>query len=387
MDSHSFTIRPLKTSDHEWVLSMVRQWGGDFVISRGRKIYAAELPGFCAVAEGGRLLGLATYEVVSDDCQLVTLHAFEKYRGVGTALVHAVRSVAIAARCRRLWLITTNDNLDALRFYQRRDFKLAALHCDLRQVARRLKPSIPTMGNFGIPIRDEIELEMSLSRSDSPGAVIFDMDGVILDSDEAWGTVMGALFSAHGKSLSELDPDAFMGGDNSMQWAAYLRRELGTPLSEEEIVRYVVDGILSRYFERVPLIPGAAEAVARMAARFSLGLASSSPREVIAFVLQRTGLGRLFQAWVSSDDVACGKPAPDVYLRCCELLGLAPQNCVAVEDSPAGIRAAKAAGLRVIAVPTPVFPLDEESLSLADIVVDAIDQLVPSMTESLIGDT
>lgn len=251
--------------------------------------------------------------------------------------------------------------------------------------ARHLKPSIPLVGDFGIPIRDEIELEMSLSRADSPGAVIFDMDGVILDSNETWEAVMGDLFAAYGKSLSDLDEDAFMGGDNSLQWAAHLRRELGLPLADEQIVRHVVDGILRHYHEHVPLISGAAEAVARVSARFPLGLASSSPREVIAFVLQRSGLGRLFQAWVSSDDVGCGKPAPDVYLRCCELLGLAPENCVAVEDSRFGIRAAKAAGMKIIAVRTPAFPLGRETLDLADAVVGSIDQLSPDLAARLIG--
>ena len=168
--------------------------------------------------------------------------------------------------------------------------------------------------------RDRV-LDIDLSDTRRPGAVIFDMDGVILDSNETWDAVMGELFAAHGKSLNDLDPDAFMGGDNSMQWAAYLKKMLSLPLSEEEIVARVVAGIISHFSEAVPLIPGAAEALARVGSRYPLGLASSSPREVIAFVLRRSGLGRFFEAWVSSDDVACGKPAPDVYLRCCRLLG------------------------------------------------------------------
>jgi HAD superfamily hydrolase (TIGR01509 family) len=232
---------------------------------------------------------------------------------------------------------------------------------------------------------DDLAVTVRTSPTGLPGAVIFDMDGVILDSNETWGAVMGELFAAHGKSLADLDQEAFAGGDNSLQWAAYLRRVLAIPLSEEEIVRHVVDGILCHYSEHVPLIPGAAEAVARVSARFRLGLASSSPREVIAFVLQRSGLDRLFQAWVSSDDVACGKPAPDVYLRCCELLGLTPQSCVAVEDSRFGIRAAKAAGMKIIAVRTLNFPLDGETLDLADMVVDSIDRLDIAAAELLAG--
>jgi ribosomal protein S18 acetylase RimI-like enzyme len=163
MDSSPFMIRPRDPRDDDWVLSMIRRWGEtDYVISRGRKIYAAELPGFCAVSSAGEPLGLATYEPIGEDCQLVTLHALQRFTGIGTTLLAAVREAAAAAGCRRLWLITTNDNVDALRFYQRRDFALVAVHRGLREVARRLKPSLPLTGDYGIPIRDELELEMWL---------------------------------------------------------------------------------------------------------------------------------------------------------------------------------------------------------------------------------
>jgi GNAT superfamily N-acetyltransferase len=141
----------------------VRGWGGtDYVVSRGRVIHAGDLPGFCAVGRNGRPLGMATYEIIGNECQLVTLHAFQRFAGIGTALVRAVRDLAADEGCRRLWLITTNDNLDALRFYQRRDFELVAVHRDVRDTARRLKPSIPLVGDYGIPIRDELELEIVL---------------------------------------------------------------------------------------------------------------------------------------------------------------------------------------------------------------------------------
>jgi ribosomal protein S18 acetylase RimI-like enzyme len=165
MSSPPFTIRPVQAQDHDWILGLVREWGADFIVSRGRKIFAAQLPGFCAAGPTGERLGLVTYEITGAECQLVTLHALRPYKGIGTALTAAVREVATAAGCRRLWLITTNDNLDALRFYQRRGFELVAVHRDFREVARRLKPSIPLEGNFGIPIRDEIELELRLDRS------------------------------------------------------------------------------------------------------------------------------------------------------------------------------------------------------------------------------
>jgi ribosomal protein S18 acetylase RimI-like enzyme len=159
--SPHFTIRPLDQWDRSWVLEVVRGWGGtDYVISRGRILHPAELPGFCAVADDDVPMGLAAYEVADGQCQLVILEALTRFHGVGTALVEAVRETAAEAGCARLWLITTNDNLDALRFYQRRGFELVAVHRDLRETARRLKPSIPLVGEYGIPIRDEIELEL-----------------------------------------------------------------------------------------------------------------------------------------------------------------------------------------------------------------------------------
>jgi N-acetylglutamate synthase-like GNAT family acetyltransferase len=162
MASPSFTVRPLELRDREWVLEMVREWGAEYVVSRGRVIHAAELPGFCAVRPNGQRLGYAAYEVTDGECQLVVLHALQRFSGVGTSLLSAVRDAAAAADCRRLWVITTNDNLDALRFYQRRGLELVAVHRGLREVAQRLKPSIPLVGEFGIPIRGEIELEIGL---------------------------------------------------------------------------------------------------------------------------------------------------------------------------------------------------------------------------------
>jgi GNAT superfamily N-acetyltransferase len=141
---------------------MVLGWGADFIITRGRKVRPQELPALCAVTPGGERLGLATYEVIGPDCELVTLDALLQWQGVGTALLAAVQEAAAAAGCRRLWLITTNDNLDALRFYQRRGMHIVTVHHGLRETAARLKPTIPLTGCFGIPILDEIELEVLL---------------------------------------------------------------------------------------------------------------------------------------------------------------------------------------------------------------------------------
>jgi ribosomal protein S18 acetylase RimI-like enzyme len=163
MTGATFTVRPLEPGDRPWVLDMVRGWGGtDYLISRGRVIRAAELPGLCAVGPDGERLGLAAYDPAGEEWQLVILEALRRFAGIGTALVSAVHESAASAGCHRLWLVTTNDNLDALRFYQRRGFELVAVHRDLRETAQRLKPSLPLVGEFGIPILDEIELEMRL---------------------------------------------------------------------------------------------------------------------------------------------------------------------------------------------------------------------------------
>jgi ribosomal protein S18 acetylase RimI-like enzyme len=163
-----FDVRPVTETDRSWVVEMVREWGADFVVSRGRKIYPQDLPGFCAVGLGGERLGLAMYEVTDNVCQVVTMHALRQWQGIGTALLATVREAATEAGCSRLWLITTNDNLEALRFYQRRGMRLVAVHRDLREVARRVKPQIPLIGNYGIPLRDEIVLEMMLQSQPSP---------------------------------------------------------------------------------------------------------------------------------------------------------------------------------------------------------------------------
>jgi ribosomal protein S18 acetylase RimI-like enzyme len=167
----NFTVRPATDADREWMLEVIRGWGADFSVSRGRIIYAAELPAFIAETEhapnqtrrgssSDKRLGLVTYEIIGDQCEVVTLDAFTRYAGVGTALLQHAVDAARAAGCRRVWLITTNDNLDASRFYQKRGFTIAAVHVDAIAHSRTLKPTIPLIGNYGIPIRDEVEFEM-----------------------------------------------------------------------------------------------------------------------------------------------------------------------------------------------------------------------------------
>ena len=157
-----FTLRPLENTDSDWVSQrMVESWGAEAVVAHGIIYHPARLPGFKA-QDGEEVLGLLTYHFEAAGCEIVTLNAWSADRGVGTALIEAVKQAAVREGCRRLWLITTNDNLHALRFYQRRGFVISAIHINALEKSRLLKPEIPLTGEDGIPIRDEIELEMRL---------------------------------------------------------------------------------------------------------------------------------------------------------------------------------------------------------------------------------
>ena len=137
------------------------QLGSNRVVSKGTMLYPAELEGFAAVRDE-KIIGLATYRVEGKECEVVTINSLTKGTGIGSSLLDAVRDAAVKARCRRLWLITTNDNLSALRFYQKWGLHIAAVYPNALERSRRLKPEIPLLGKEGIPLRDEIELEMTL---------------------------------------------------------------------------------------------------------------------------------------------------------------------------------------------------------------------------------
>lgn len=160
------TVRSVAREDRPWVRRLVAErWGAETVVAHGTLYHPHELAGFVAEANGERV-GLLTYDLRGGGCEIVTLASLRPGIGVGTALLAAVQDAGRRAGCGRLWLITTNDNLAALRFYQRRGFVLAALHRDAVAAARTLKPEIPLVGDHGIPIRDEIELEMRLDRGE-----------------------------------------------------------------------------------------------------------------------------------------------------------------------------------------------------------------------------
>jgi HAD superfamily hydrolase (TIGR01509 family) len=208
-------------------------------------------------------------------------------------------------------------------------------------------------------------------------AVVFDLDGVLLDSEQVWDEVREQLVKERGGRWRDQAHTEMM-GMSSVEWSRYMHDELGVSDPPEEISKEVVRRLAEVYRERLPLIEGAVEAVERLAAHWPLGLASSSNRELIDLVLELSGLARFFYVTVSSEEVQRGKPAPDVYLEAARGLGVPPENCAAVEDSRNGIRAAKAAGMRVIAMPNPHFPPGEEALALADVTLGSLAELTPS---------
>jgi HAD superfamily hydrolase (TIGR01509 family) len=211
-------------------------------------------------------------------------------------------------------------------------------------------------------------------------AVVFDLDGVLVDSEQVWDKARKELAAERGGRWHEQASRDMM-GMSSLEWSRYMHDVIGLEDPPEEISAEVVRRLEEIYRRELPLIGGAAEAVERLAARWPLGLASSSNRELIDLVLELSGLAPYFRVTVSSEEVARGKPAPDVYVEAARRLQVAPGSCAAIEDSENGIRSAKAAGMRVLALPNPQFPPAEDVLALADDVLDSIGELTPERVE------
>jgi len=161
-ERRDITIRPLTDDDREWIQEFLKPGGAIFIITCGRKVFPHTLPGFMAIDTDGKRVGLATYELMGDSCELVTLDALTRWSGIGTALIEKVAQAAREGGCRRLWLMTTNDNVDAIRFYQRRGMRLLEVHAGALDESRKRKPSIPNVGFYQIPMRDEVLFEMDL---------------------------------------------------------------------------------------------------------------------------------------------------------------------------------------------------------------------------------
>lgn len=146
----------------DWAADCHRKyWRSTLLVSRGKVYHAEALPGFAALMDG-KPVGLITYHIKKKNCEIITINSEIEKKGIASALIDAVKKKAISERCLRLWLITTNDNIEAIRYYQKRGFELAAFHRNAIEHSRKLKPSIPLTGKHGIPIRDEIEFEMML---------------------------------------------------------------------------------------------------------------------------------------------------------------------------------------------------------------------------------
>jgi HAD superfamily hydrolase (TIGR01509 family) len=205
-------------------------------------------------------------------------------------------------------------------------------------------------------------------------AVIFDLDGVLIQTEEVWDDVREQFVRERGGRY-DADAQRAMMGMSSTEWSRFIHEDLGVPDEPEKISAEVVRRMETRYREHLPLIDGAVEAVQRLAAQWPLGLASSSNRPLIDAVLELAGLTEHFRATVSSEEVARGKPAPDVYRETARRLAVAPERCAAIEDSDSGIRSAKAARMRVLAIPNASFPPGEEALALADDVLASLAEL------------
>jgi HAD superfamily hydrolase (TIGR01509 family) len=213
-------------------------------------------------------------------------------------------------------------------------------------------------------------------------AVIFDMDGLLLDSEVYWERARGDYSASQGCAWSA-DDELAVKGMNSREWASHIRDRCRLRLDLEAIIAGVSDRMHSLYAGHLPMLPGAIESVRACATRYPLGLASSSPPELIEFVLEDAGVRAAFSVIVSSDEVGKGKPNPDVFLITGERLRVNPSQIAVFEDSSAGIRAAYDAGMHVIAVPNPHFPPTDEALALADRVMSSLTEFSLDMLESV----
>jgi HAD superfamily hydrolase (TIGR01509 family) len=212
-------------------------------------------------------------------------------------------------------------------------------------------------------------------------AVIFDLDGVLIDSEPAWEQVRHGLVNERGGQWSATAQTRLM-GMSTAEWARYLSEELGADLPPGQVASIVIDRMAARYARQLPVLPGADSALRRLAGRWALGLASSSPRQLIDTVLAAAGWDSLFEATVSTEEVGRGKPAPDVYQAVTSRLGVPASACAAVEDSSNGLLSAAAAGLLVVAVPHPRYPPAPDALARAGLVLTSLDDLTADAIEA-----
>ncbi len=215
-------------------------------------------------------------------------------------------------------------------------------------------------------------------------AVVLDLDGTLTDTETLWDGIRRGLAADAGLPWPD-DASTRMMGMSTQQWSAYLVEDVGLPGSPPEVAARTIGAMRQHYRDGVDLLPGAPDVVRRLGAVWPLGVASSSPRVLIDAALEAMDVADLVAASVSTEETGHGKPAPDVYLEVCRRLGVAPQDAVAIEDSPAGIRSAQAAGMRLIVVPPRFHPPTPDVLALADVVVATLDEITVELVEDLLG--
>ena len=213
-------------------------------------------------------------------------------------------------------------------------------------------------------------------------AVVFDLDGVLVDSEQLWDDVRRGVAAEAGRSWPA-EATRAMQGMSTAEWSAYLTDAVGVPAEPDEVAATVVDRMAAQYDARLPLLPGVVEVVERLGRCWPLGLASSSPRRLIDTVLQSAGLAQRFQVSVSTEEVGAGKPSPAVYQTVVQRLGVDPRQAIAIEDSSNGLRSAATAGLGVLAVPNTAFPPSEDALALADVIVGSLDEITRELVASM----
>ncbi len=213
-------------------------------------------------------------------------------------------------------------------------------------------------------------------------AVVFDLDGVLVDSEELWDVVRRGVAAEAGRPWPT-EATRAMQGMSTAEWSAYLTDAVGVPAKPDEVAATVIDRMADQYDTRLPLLPGAVEVVERLGRRWPLGLASSSPRRLIDTVLESAGLAQWFQVNVSTEEVVAGKPSPAVYQTVVQRLGVGPLQAIAIEDSSNGLRSAATAGLGVLAVPNAAFPPSKDALALADVVVDSLNEITLELVASM----
>ena len=213
-------------------------------------------------------------------------------------------------------------------------------------------------------------------------AVIFDMDGLLVDSEPVWDAARKRMADMAGKPWSTLDHDAVM-GVSTQEWASYMIERLELTMSPDEVVDMVIGHMVEMYRQGVPYIPGALELVDLAASRYRTGLASGAHPSLVKLVTTDPPMRGKFEVIVAADEVGRGKPAPDVYLAAAERLGVAPVECVCLEDSGNGILSGAAAGMHVIAVPDPRFPPSADKLERADVVLGSLAEVTPELLAGL----